>query len=193
MTTQQEQAQPTEQETERTEQAIERGPTTGAPARRGGYGGAPFSLFRRLSDDIDRLFGAFFGQNFRWPERLTSPRGLMETTSWPEVEVRHAANKFLVQVDVPGLKKEDITVEVRDNELYISGERKSETEQVEGAYYRTERTYGSFCRVIPLPQGAQPDTASASFENGVLKIEMEAPGGAQAQARRIEIREGSTH
>src|SRR5690606_3025148 len=83
MTTQQEQAQPTEQETERTEQAIERGPTTGAPARRGGYGGAPFSLFRRLSDDIDRLFGAFFGQNFRWPERLTSPRGLMETTSWP--------------------------------------------------------------------------------------------------------------
>jgi len=145
-----------------------------------------------LSEDIDRLFGGFFGQ-MRWPERWTLPRGFLETTSWPEVEVRHAGDKFVVQVDVPGLKKEDLNVEVRDNELCISGERKSEFEQAEGAYYRTERTYGSFCRVIPLPEGAHPDTASASFDNGVLKIEMEAPGGAQTEARRIEIREGSTH
>lgn len=191
MATQQEQARASGQETERTEQGIERGPGAGAPLRRGTYG-TPFSLFRRLSEDIDRLFGGFFGQ-MRWPERWTLPRGFLETTSWPEVEVRHAGDKFVVQVDVPGLKKEGLNVEVRDNELCISGERKSEFEQAEGAYYRTERTYGSFCRVIPLPEGAHPDTASASFDNGVLKIEMEAPGGAQTEARRIEIREGSTH
>ena len=84
-------------------------------------------------------------------------------------------------------------MEVRGNELSISGQRRSQAEQREGRYYRAERSYGNFCRNLRLPDGAKPDTASASFENGVLEIEMEAPGGEQGQSRRIEVREGTLH
>jgi HSP20 family protein len=91
------------------------------------------------------------------------------------------------------LKKADVNVEVRGNDICISGERKSESEQREGQYYRSERSYGSFFRSVPLPEGAKPDTASATFENGVLKIEMEAGEDGGAQPRRIEVREGSPH
>jgi HSP20 family protein len=103
-------------------------------------------------------------------------------------------DRLVVQADVPGLKEEDINVEVQDGTLRLSGERRSEAERSERGYYHSERSYGSFVRVIPLPQGAKPETASASFENGVLRIEMEAPNGAgQARGRRIEVREGSPH
>lgn len=167
--------------------------------QRGTYGASPFStspfsLMRRFSDDVDRLFGNFFGPSSLWQEEWPSwSNDFAAMSSWPNIDVQHAGDKLLIQADVPGLKKEDVSVEVRDHEFCISGERRSESERNEGRFYRTERSYGSFCRTVPLPEGAKPDTASATFENGVLKIEMEAPGGAQAQGRRIEVREGSPH
>jgi HSP20 family protein len=165
--------------------------------QRGSYGAnplaaSPFLLMRRFSEDIDRLFGSFFEAG---PQRWGDwPSDLATSTFWPNIEVQHAGDKLLIHADVPGLKKEDLNVEVRDHELCISGERRSESERSGGDFYRTERSYGSFCRTVPLPEGAKPSTASATFENGVLKIEIEAPGsGAQAQGRRVEVREGSTH
>jgi HSP20 family protein len=150
---------------------------------------SPFSMMRRLSEDMDRLFGNFFGPSlFRWPEEGS---GALERAWWPQVEAFQRGNHFVVRADVPGLKKEDVSVELRDNQICISGERKSESERTEGEYYRSERSYGSFCRTIPLPEGAKPETASASFDNGVLTIEIEAPE--QQQGRRIEIREGKLH
>jgi len=140
---------------------------------------------RQLSDDFDRFLGGFFG-----PGLFRSPG---ETAYFPELEVQHKGNTLVIQADVPGLKKEDLTIEVRDNGLIISGERRSESESTEGGYFRTERSYGSFRRTVPLPKGAKPDTASATFEDGVLKIEMEAPVDEQAQGRRIEVREGRAH
>lgn len=145
----------------------------------------PFSLVRQLAEDMDRLFGGFLGTGLF--------RDLGETAFWPEIEVQQTGNKLVVQADLPGLKKDDVTIEVRDNALILSGERRSEAEREEAGFYRTERSYGSFFRTIPLPKGAKPETASASFENGVLKIEMDAPGEEEAQARRIEVREGSAH
>jgi len=146
---------------------------------------------RRFSEDVDRLFGNFFGpSSMRWEDW---PSDIAATSFWPVIDVQHAGDKLLIHADVPGLKKEDVSVEVRDHELCISGERRSESERNEGRFYRTERSYGSFCRTVSLPEGAKADTASATFENGVLKIEMEAPGGAQGQGRRIEVREGNPH
>jgi HSP20 family protein len=179
------------------QQGIQRGQGASAPIERGGGYGAsrfstsPFSLMRRFSEDMDRLFDSFFGSS---PTRWGSwPGDIAATGLWPEIEVHHAGDKLVIQADVPGLKKDDVTVEVRDHELSISGERRSQSEQNEGRYYRTERSYGRFSRTVPLPEGAKADTASATFENGVLKIEMEAPGGGQRQARRIEVREGNAH
>jgi HSP20 family protein len=177
------------------QQGIERSRGASAPMERGGYGGSrsstsPFSLVRRLSEDMDRLFDNFFGAT---PMRWGNWRTEAATGMWPEIEIYHAGDKLVIHADVPGLKKDDVTVEVRDHELSISGERRSQSEQNEGHYYRTERSYGRFSRTVPLPEGAKPDTASATFENGVLKIEMEVPGGGQRQGRRIEVREGSAH
>jgi HSP20 family protein len=175
---------------------IEQSSEASAPVRRGqSYGMGPFSLVRQLTEDMNRLFGDFLGPSFRFggfPERLASG-AVGEQMFWPEIEVSHAGNKLTIQADLPGVKKDDVTLEVRDNELVISGERRTESERKEGGYYQSERSYGSFQRTIRLPEGAKTDTASATFENGVLKVEMEAPGGEQAKGRRIEVREGTTH
>jgi HSP20 family protein len=147
----------------------------------------PFSLMRRFSEDMDRLFEGFFG-----PSRFGSePFGsLMPSTRWPEIEVHQEGNRWVVQADVPGLRREDVNVEVRDDQLMISGERRSQSERNEGRYYRSERSYGTFTRAIPLPEGANLESASASFENAVLRIELEVPEQ-QQRSRRIEVREGS--
>lgn len=147
----------------------------------------PFSLMRRFSEDMDRLFEGFFGPSLFRSEPFGS---LMQSTRWPEIEVHQEGNRWIVQADVPGLRREDVSVEVRDDQLMISGERRSQSERNEGRYYHSERSYGTFTRTIPLPEGANLESASASFENGVLRIELEVPEQ-QQRARKIEVREGS--
>jgi HSP20 family protein len=176
-------------------QAIQHRPArSSVPSRVGGYAPGPFSMMRRFSEDMDRIFGEFFGPNLLrwgdWPERLGSFAGGAFS---PQIELQHKENKFLIRADLPGMQKDDIQIDVVDDELSISGERHSESERNEGGYYRSERRYGSFRRTVPLPEGAKPETASARFENGVLEIELEAPNPEGARRRRIEIREGTPH
>lgn len=148
----------------------------------------PLSLLRRMSEDMDRLFGEFFSLT----PRSERPLRFGELTRWPEIDVNQHGNKLIVRADVPGLNKDDLTVEILEDELCISGERKSESRQEEGGYYRNERSYGSFCRTIPLPPGAKVDTASASFDKGVLEIEIEVPQES-SRGRKIEVREPPSH
>lgn len=112
---------------------------------------------------------------------------------WPAVDIYQRDHKLVIQADVPGMAKDDIKVEVRENQLCISGERKTETERKERDYYRSERSYGGFSRTIELPEGAKGETASARFDKGVLEVEIElAPESAQ-RGRVIEIREGKSN
>jgi HSP20 family protein len=97
--------------------------------------------------------------------------------------------EFIVRADLPGLRKENVKVEITDNVLTLSGERKEEKEEKREGYYRSERSYGSFYRQIPLPEGAKTDTATAEFKDGVLEITMQAPER-QPRARRLEIKQG---
>ena len=164
------------------QQNIQRSESTGVGRYLGG--GGPASLMRRLSDDMDRLFEGFLGGSRGWP------RAEMDTAAswWPEIDVSQQGDKLVVQADVPGMKKDDVSVEVRDGELCISGERRSESERTEGNYLQSERSYGSFSRVVPLPAGAKADSASATFESGVLRVEIEVPGDA-SRGRKIEVHE----
>ena len=157
--------------------------------------GSPFSFMRRFSEEMDRLFEDFgFGRGWLAPGfgRDFFPAGFGEfgQSGWsPQVEVFERGGQLVVRADLPGLTKDDVKVEVTDNAINISGERKSEHEEKGEGFYRSERSYGSFYRQIPLPEGVNADAADATFRDGVLEITMQAPQR-QQRGRRLEIKEG---
>ena len=90
-------------------------------------------------------------------------------------------------VDLPGVKKDDLDVEVTDDAVTIEGERRQERTKEERGYYQSERSYGSFYRSIPLPEGVEPESATAEFKDGVLQIEIPAPER-KSRTHKLEIK-----
>ncbi len=152
---------------------------------------SPFSLMRRMMDDFDRMFEEVgFGMGGLMPRGERPGEELARGALWtPQIDVLERGGQLVVRADLPGLSKDDVRVEVRDDALVIEGERRRErTEEGEG-FYRSERSYGSFRRAIPLPEGVDPEQADARFENGVLEVSLPLPKG-RPQAKRIEVRGG---
>ena len=167
----------------------------GSLSRRGGSGmpslfgtrSNPFDMLRRLDEDVDRLFHQVWGGG----RSLMRGRGADAPSTWmPQVEVREEGGKLHVYADLPGLKKEDVKLSLEGDQLVLQGERQSSREEGQqgGSFYHSERSYGSFYRSIPLPEGVDPQTAQAKFEDGVLDVTFEAPRRPQQQSRQIEIR-----
>jgi HSP20 family protein len=145
----------------------------------------PFALMRRFAEEMDRFFEDF---RLGFP-RLDLPWWGTEAgeAAWsPPLEVVERGGNLVVRAELPGLTKDDVKVEVREDALAISGERRHEREEKRRGFYRSERTYGSFYREIPLPEGVDPEQAKASFKNGVLEVTVPAPPRA-AKGRRIPI------
>jgi HSP20 family protein len=148
-----------------------------------GPGSGPFAIMRRMQDDLDRWFGTF-GLARGWPAFF----GDEQRADWtPAIEAFQRGNEFVVRADVPGLSRENVTVEIGEDTLTISGERKHERKEEREGIFRSERSYGSFCRVIPLPEGALAESAKANFKDGVLEVTMQAPSREVRRGRRIEI------
>jgi HSP20 family protein len=141
------------------------------------FSSSPFELMRRFSEEMDRAFGGW---------GLSRGRGGGgEMAIWsPAVEVFERDNNLVVRADLPGLGKEDVKVDMTDEGLVIQGERKREREEKGEGWYRSERSYGQFYRLIPLPEGANAEQAKAKFENGVLEVSVPIP---EAQRRRRNI------
>jgi HSP20 family protein len=148
---------------------------------------SPFRAMQRFADEVDRMFEDFgFGR--RWSGSPSWRES--EAALWsPPVEVFQKNNELTIRADLPGLKREEVSVEVTDTAVTIQGERKREHEEHREGMYRSERSYGSFYRVIPLPDGAITEQAKANFRDGVLEITMPAPPA--SKGRRIEIAEGA--
>lgn len=151
----------------------------------------PFQMMRRFTQDMERFFEDFRG--FSFPNFFTNEfapfRMEFDKVEWvPQIEVLQNNGHFTVRADLPGLTKDDVKVEVTSDFLTISGERKEEKEEKQEGFYRSERTYGSFYRRIPLPEGAKTENAAATFQNGVLEITIPAPKIA-APTRKLEIKE----
>jgi HSP20 family protein len=132
----------------------------------------PFSMMRRFHDDMDRTFARVF--------RGEAEGGLGVWS--PAIEVAEQNGQLKVRADLPGLKPEDVKVEVTDDAVIIQGERKNEHEETKGGVYRCERSYGHFHREIPVPEGAKSDQAKAQFKDGVLEVSIPIPE--QAGKRR---------
>jgi HSP20 family protein len=129
-------------------------------------------MMRHFSDEMDRMWGDY-------------GRGREESPGWrPSVDVREQNGQLQVRADLPGVKQSDIKVAIENDALVIQGERKREEERHEEGWYRAERSYGSFYRAIPLPEGVEADKANARFENGVLEISIPLPKGQQQQQTR---------
>ncbi|HEX4522429.1 MAG TPA: Hsp20/alpha crystallin family protein [Casimicrobiaceae bacterium] len=160
----------------------------------GAYGGGPLSVMRRISDEMDRLFEGFgfgrgaFGGDPGWQGAPTSGAEQGAALWSPHLEMFEREGKLVVTADLPGVKKEDVKVEVDQDAITIQGQRRNEQTSRQQGYYRSERSYGSFYRTIPLPEGADASTASATFRDGVLEISLQAPQK-RAASRSLEIKD----
>lgn len=153
--------------------------------------GNPFQMMRRFTKDMERLFEDFGGFSFPnfFKTDVAPFRMEFDKFEWvPQIEVLQNNEQFMVRADLPGVTKDDVKVELTDELLTISGERKEEKEEKGEGFYRSERSYGSFYRQVPLPQGAKTQNAAATFNNGVLEITIPAPK-VEPSVRKLEIKE----
>ena len=142
----------------------------------------PFRAFEELEHEMDKIFSDF-PFNPRREMRPTKNRNFSPACDFSETD-----SHYLVSVDLPGMNKDDVNVEVREGMLTISGERKSEHKE-EG--YQ-ERYFGSFTRSFTLPKMAKVEEIEANFENGVLRLAIPKPESAKTPGKKIEIKEGKS-
>jgi HSP20 family protein len=151
--------------------------------------GGPFDWMERMSDQMDRIFGDF---GFGTPRRSWLTRGAFgpgrEGLWSPRVEAFQKGDRFIVRAELPGLKREDVNVELTNDAVSITGERREEREENREGYYHSEREYGHFQRTIPLPEGVISESANATFRDGVLEVTMQAAPAEANRGRKLEIK-----
>lgn len=131
-----------------------------------------------LQGDVNRLFDSFFGR------RADAAAGARRWV--PAMDLVETDDSLVLRADLPGVKREQIEIEVKDGVLTVSGERRSESEDRREGYHRVERSFGRFSRSLGLPKGVSADSVSASFEDGVLEVTMPKP--VEVQPTRIEVK-----
>lgn len=136
----------------------------------------PFTAMRSLLED-------FFNEPFfSMSDRNLSGR------IWPKVDIIEEKDEFLIKADLPGMKREDIKLEIEGNTLSISGEKKEETQQREEGYGHFERSYGAFQRTFTLPENVDPNSVNALYKCGVLEISLKKTGEKKSKAKEIEVK-----
>ena len=143
---------------------------------------SPFALMARFTEEMDRMFEEF---GLTGQAGARGQGGALQAANWvPAIDVFEREGNLVVRAELPGVDNEDVKVMMTDDGLVIEGERKEEREENREGFYRTERSYGHFYRLIPLPDGVDTEQVRADFNNGVLEITVPIP---QAQDRRREI------
>jgi HSP20 family protein len=137
----------------------------------------PFRELQTLQGEMNRLFNTAFDPS------TAGSRGWV-----PAMDLFETAEAFVLRADLPGLRQEDVKIEVEDNHLTLSGERARDPREGQDGFFRLERPSGPFTRTLTLPKGVDAEAISASFGEGVLEVHLPKPE--QAKPRRIEIRAG---
>ena len=144
----------------------------------------PVTPVNWLRQEIDRLFDDFGGARSLFD---FSPRTYNGTPS-PAVELTETEKEFRLTAELPGMSDKDVTIEIADDVLTISGEKKEESERKDEGYILSERRYGAFRRRISVPEGVDPDRIEAKFANGLLTVTMPKDASSPARSRKIEIK-----
>jgi HSP20 family protein len=141
----------------------------------------PVREITSIQSEMNRLFNTFF-------DTPTAGNGSTARRWIPAMDLVETDDHFVLKADLPGLKEEDVNIEVEENVLTVSGERKSEHEDKREGYVRVERSYGSFRRSLTLPKGVDAEAVTANFENGVLEVRIPKPE--ERKPRRVAIQVG---
>ncbi|MDJ0818257.1 MAG: Hsp20/alpha crystallin family protein [Desulfobacterales bacterium] len=141
----------------------------------------PFRDVAELQNRINRIFDESFGQPRKTDDDLP------KNTWRPAVDIYEAENGVVLAVELPGVKKEDVSVEVKDDVLTLKGERPANPDISEDSYYRRERFFGPFKRSFSLHQNIQPDLIKATFKDGVLQIEIPRPMREQPKQVTVNV------
>ena len=137
-----------------------------------------------LQSEFNRLFNSFFDTP------TVAARSGASVSRWvPAIDVVEGENAYVVRADLPGLAESDVTIEVDNDVLTISGERKSEHEERRDGYHRVERRSGSFRRSLALPEGVDAEAIQATFDKGVLEVSVPKPE--QRQPHKVQISIGA--
>ena len=145
----------------------------------------PIGELNTLQNEMNRLFNTFFDQP------APTGRGGAPGRRWnPAMDLVETGDHYVLRADLPGLSDEDVNVELQDNMLTISGERKPEHESQQEGYYRLERAFGAFSRSLSLPDGVDPGAVQAHFDRGVLEIRIPKPD--QKKPRHVQIKLGAS-
>jgi len=146
----------------------------------------PFEELRRMEEWMDRVsreIGPYYLGRRALPEAAGEE---LPETATPYVDIKDKEDKIVVDADIPGVEKGDISINIRGDTLEISAERKKEKEEKEEGYIRRERSYTKYYRTIPLPTEVDKDKVDATFKNGVLQIEM--PKITGEEVKKIEVK-----
>lgn len=184
---------PMQGQSQQQQQGLAQRGSSGTMARPSRASASPFGLLGRMMEDMDRLFADFgFPSSTRSTISPWSEGGLgSQVQAWsPDLEVFERDGNLVVRADLPGMKPEDVQVNVEDDVLTLKGERKDERETRREGYYHCERSYGRFERRVALPRGLDPNGIDAKFDNGVLEISAPMPKE-QARGRRIDVKSAS--
>jgi HSP20 family protein len=134
-----------------------------------------------MQSEMNRVFDAFFGRGVGNGGRARR---------WvPAMDLVEQNDELVLRADLPGLDRDDVTIEVKDNALTVTGERKAEHEEKAEGFHRVERAYGSFSRSLTLPEGIDADAVTAEFDKGVLEVRIPKPE--QRKPHRVQIGAGT--
>ena len=142
----------------------------------------PLREMASLQNDMQRVLGTFFDT----PTTAVSGNGVRRWV--PPMDLVETEEHFVLRADLPGMGEDDVTIEVQDRTLTLSGERKAEHEANGEGYYRLERATGAFTRSLTLPEGIDAEQIGARFEHGVLEIRIPKPE--ERKPRRVAIQVG---
>jgi HSP20 family protein len=144
----------------------------------------PSGELNSLQSEVNRLFNSFF-------DVPTNAGNGASLRRWvPAMDLVEHDDEFVLRADLPGLAEDDVSIELEDRVLTVSGQRKAEHEDRREGYYRVERAFGSFSRALTLPEGVDPEAIEASFDRGVLEVRIPKPEERKPRKVAINVGEG---